>query len=154
PRMMADDEWDRFVVRLRDTFGAPGQVRKEGSLRTWTSGVHKVLLEPLAEGARLRFEGRQQSAKSSVDAGVALATAGVTGATLLGGLAAFGAATMEPALLAMFGGLSILGAAIWGVGWVQVRRWLPRRRAEFAALGGEVMREVGGSPRRIPPEST
>ncbi|MBT8402472.1 MAG: hypothetical protein KJP18_01365, partial [Gemmatimonadetes bacterium] len=44
PRMMTDDEWDRFVVRLRDTFGAPGQVRKEGSLRTWTQGFHKVLL--------------------------------------------------------------------------------------------------------------
>ena len=151
PRMMTDDEWDRFVVRLRDTFGAPGEVRKEGSLRTWTQGFQKVLLEPLAEGARLRFEGRHHSAKSSVDAGVVCATSGVVGLGLLGGLAALGAATMEPGLLAMLGSLPVVGAGIWGIGWTQARRWLPRRRADFAALGGEVLREVQGSGRRIPP---
>lgn len=153
PRMMTDDEWDRFVVRLRDRFGAPGEVRKEGSLRTWTHGYLKVLLEPLAEGARLRFEGRQQSAKGSVDAAVAIATSGLVGAGLLGGLTALGAAAFEPVLLGMLGSLPFFGAGLYGIGWLQARRWLPRRQAEFAALGGEVLHEVEEGTRRIPPAS-
>jgi hypothetical protein len=153
PRMMSDDEWDRFVVRLRDTFDDPGQVRKEGSLRTWTHGTLKVLLEPLAQGARLRFEDRQDSAKGSVDGGVAMAVSGATGGGLLGGLAALGAASFEPALIAMMGGLSVLGAAIYGFGWWQAKQWRPQRRSEFAVLGSHVLAELDAASRRIPPGS-
>ena len=150
PRMMTDGEWDRFVVRLRDTFGAPGEVRKEGSLRTWTHGHLRVLLEPLSEGARLRFEERHVGAKTSVDAGVAMGVSGLLGGGFLGGLTAIGAATFEPALFGLLGALPLIGGVIYGIGWLQSRRWRPERRAQFAALGGEVLRTVDRDPGRLP----
>src|SRR5688572_29338664 len=54
-RKMTDEEWERLVVDLRETFDAKGTVRHEGSLRQWTNGNLQVLLEPTAKGHRLRL---------------------------------------------------------------------------------------------------
>src|SRR5262245_31608043 len=42
-RKISDDEWDRLVVDLRETFEARGVVRREGSLKQWTNGNLQVL---------------------------------------------------------------------------------------------------------------
>jgi len=54
-RKLSDDEWERLVVDLRETFGTRGTVRQEGSFRQWTNGNLQVLLEPGANGQRIRL---------------------------------------------------------------------------------------------------
>ena len=55
PRQMTDGEFDRLVVRLRETFGAEGLVTREGTIRTWRNGNLRVALEPTAQGSRVRM---------------------------------------------------------------------------------------------------
>lgn len=154
PRMLDSDEWDRFVVRLRDTFEAAGEVRTEGSLQTWSNGHLKVLLEPLDEGARLRFESLHNDAKQYLDGGVAMAASGLF---LTAFLAILSAATGKPIPGPLFGlmaGLPAVGAGMWAVGRAKAAKWLPRRDDDFHRLGAEAQRVVSGGPGRIAPSGS
>src|SRR5512139_1975656 len=55
PRRLTEDEWERLVVQLRETFNARGVLRSEGSFRSWSNGNLQVLLEPDGAGQRVRF---------------------------------------------------------------------------------------------------
>jgi hypothetical protein len=55
-RELADAEWTRLVVALRETFGAEGRIREYGSLRTWRNGNLQVHAEPDGDGYRLRMQ--------------------------------------------------------------------------------------------------
>lgn len=67
PRLLTESEWDKLVVQLREAFDTQGAVSSEGSLRSWSGGQVTVMMEPLSEGARLRFESEDGSSKSLVD---------------------------------------------------------------------------------------
>src|SRR5690349_10605313 len=54
-RRISDEEWERFVVELRETFNARGNVTSYGSLRQWTNGNLQALLEPTPTGHRIRL---------------------------------------------------------------------------------------------------
>jgi hypothetical protein len=145
PRMMDEGEWDRFVVRLRDIFDATGEVRTEGSLQTWSNGNLQVLLEPLTQGARLRFESRHDASKQFLDGGVVMAGSGaVLGATLAILAVAVGK-PITPGLMAVNLGLLPAGLALWSVGRAKARTWLPTRRDQFRTLGAEALDVVGGA---------
>ncbi len=53
-RRLSTDEWERLVVKVRETFDARGNVKSEGGLRQWTNGNLQVLVEPTEHGDRLR----------------------------------------------------------------------------------------------------
>lgn len=53
-RRLTTDEWERLVVKVRETFDARGNVKSEGGLRQWTNGNLQVLVEPTEHGDRLR----------------------------------------------------------------------------------------------------
>jgi hypothetical protein len=55
-RELADAEWTRLVVALRETFGAEGRIREYGSLRTWRNGNLQVHVEPDSDGYRVRMQ--------------------------------------------------------------------------------------------------
>jgi len=141
--MLDDAEWDRFVVRLRDTFGATGEVRTEGSLQTWSNGNLKVLLEPLEEGARLRFQSLHDASKQFLDGGVATTVSGGVMVTLLAGLSFLLGKPIPMGLMALSAGFLPLGAALWAMGRHRARAWLPTRARQFEALGAEARRVVG-----------
>lgn len=146
PRMLTDEEWERFVVRLRDTFQARGELESEGSLRTWSNGNLQVLLEPLPQGARLRFTSRHDESKSYVDGALALLTAGVTVGILLLGVSLLGGETVPLGLWALIGSLPALGAGLWAWGRAKAGRWLPLRQHQFRRLGAEAQ-EALADPR-------
>ena len=75
-RRLTDEEWERLVVELREVFKARGSTRSDGSLRQWTNGNLYALLEPVADGHRLRFGSLHGAARARITAG--LATLGVT----------------------------------------------------------------------------
>jgi hypothetical protein len=140
PRMLAEDEWDRFVVRLRDTFGETGTVRTEGSLQTWSNGGLKVLLEPLSDGARLRFQSLDNTSKGYVDAGVAT---GISAGLLGGALAILAPLSGKPIPLGFLGfilALGVAGGGMWAYGRSRAAASMPAREAQFKALGAEARR--------------
>jgi len=55
PRALDEDEWTRLVVDLRETFGAVGNVKIQGRLRSWNNGNLQVHVEPDGEAYRVRM---------------------------------------------------------------------------------------------------
>jgi hypothetical protein len=123
-RRLSDDEWERIVVRLRETFDARGTLRSHGSLREWTNGNLQALLEPSPSGSRLRLRTTNSAGRGLVAAGVAtLAATGVVGA-ITAMTVGFG---QPEAFMGMVGpgaaGVGLLAAALARLsGWARTRR--------------------------------
>jgi len=135
-RKLTDQEWERIVADLRETFEAPGVVRQQGSLRQWTNGNLQALLEPTATGQRLRMRTVKGNAPALIGGGIvvftaataALATAFATGVAHDPGL-------MTSILTAMTGGAGMFGAtAVRLPAWAQRRQQQMDQIAERAAL--------------------
>lgn len=156
PRILSDLEWDHLVVRLRDAFAAPGAVRTEGSLRTW-SHPHphvQVLLEPTPGGARLRMTWDDWATRQWVDGGVTMGFLGATGAGLVGAITVLAGKPFMAGAMALGVGATVFGLGSWAVGrWMAARR-APARRARLAALGESVLRDIADDPGRIPPSTS
>lgn len=154
-RMLTEEEWDRFVVRLRDTFGATGAVRTEGSLQTWSKGYLKVLLEPLSTGARLRVQSMDGASKQWVDSGLALGVSGAVAAVALGVLSIVGGKPLPWLFWGLVGAFAAGGRAMWSDGRAKAAKWLPTRERQFRLLGEEVRRiaDTVAAPRLEGPSS-
>src|SRR5471030_619631 len=63
-RKLTEDEWERLVVDLRETFDARGTVRQDGSFRQWTNGNLQALLEPTPTGQRIRLRTVKANARA------------------------------------------------------------------------------------------
>jgi len=131
-RRLTDEEWERFVVQLREVFNARGRTRADGSLRQWTNGNLQVLLEPTATGHRLRFGTLHGAASASIGAGfVAIGVAGVVAvATALAGT--FAEAVPGMAFLA------VVGAGMIASGALRLPRWARLRSRQMEALAAQV----------------
>jgi len=140
--MLTGDEWGRFAVRLRDTFDDGGTVMSEGSPRSWSwsAGGVTVLLEPLPEGAGLRFESRDVQSKSLVDGGVALLGSGGFLGVVLGILVPITGMPLPGILIASVLGLPGVGAAMWALGRHSASTTRSARATDFSRLGTEVRR--------------
>lgn len=139
PRMLTAGEWDRFVVRLRDTFDAPGAVLTEGSLQTWYNGHLKVLLEPLEDGARLRFQSIHSTSKGHLDGAIALGVSAAFLGLMFGAVSMFGGKPVPIGLYLMTGALGVSAPVFWALGRSTAEKWLPQRRQQFLALGEEAL---------------
>lgn len=140
PRMLEPAEWDRFVVHLRDTFDAEGSVRTEGSLQTWSNGNLKVLLEPLDEGARLRFQSMHGMSRSHLEGGVVSVVSGLVLGLTLGALSIFTGKAIPWGLFATAAAFPVMGVGMYAIGLSKAAEWLPVRRSDFLMLGREALR--------------
>jgi hypothetical protein len=128
-RRLSDEEWQRLVVDLRETFDARGSVREEGAFRQWTNGNLQVLLEPTPDGNQIRLRTSKEDARAFVGIGlafIALAVVAFAG-KVIGG--ADLANTLQRVLPLGFigGGLAMFGA-------IRVPRWASERRAQMASV--------------------
>ena len=139
-RKVTDEEWERLVVRLRDTFNARGTFRVDGSLRQWTNGNLQILIEPTDEGDRLRMRTVNAAARAALTMGavmiagfgvVALIDAAVDPASLASRLA-----QMSPLL----GG----GIALVAIGVRRIRGWANTRLKQMDEIAGRL---TGDAPR-------
>ena len=136
PRQMTDVEFDRLVVRLRETFGAEGRVTREGTIRTWRNGNLRVALEPTAQGSRVRMSTLRgdASVQTQLGAGVLLLSAVLTGLM-----------TLSPGAVNTSWG-SVVVLAVLGVGLVvrnvlTLPRWAAERSRQMEQLS-EVAAEI------------
>ena len=134
-RTVSDEEWDRIVVTLRETFEARGRLQRDGSFRQWSNGNLQALLEPSANGHRLRLMTRKGDVAVRVLlGGVALATAFSIWELMIlrgGGIGAGG--VLVPSLLALFG----IGS--WAAIGFQLPRWARTRAAQMESIASHTI---------------
>lgn len=141
-RRLTDDEWERLVVDLRETFDARGVVRSDGSLRQWTNGNLQALLEPTAAGHRVRLRTMRSDARTLMMAGLAIV--GVDVVTFLA--AALAGIAGQPGKLASVAALAFMGAGIFALGAVRVPGWAATRRKQMEEVAGRLAIVAGGPP--------
>ena len=136
-RRLTDEEWERFVVQLREVFNARGQTRSDGALRQWTNGNLHVLLEPTDTGHRLRF-GTVHGAASAWIAG-GFAVLGIAAATTA--ISAFSGALGEAVY--GLGVLAVMGTSMIVAGALRLPRWARLRSRQMEALAERVATPEG-----------
>ena len=117
-RKLSQEEWERFVADLRETFDARGVVRQEGNLRYWANGNLQALLEPVGVGDRVRL----RTVKG--DAAVRI----------------MGAVGVDAASLGSFMLLGTAGAAALGFGASRLPAWARLRRAQMEDVAAKLPR--------------
>lgn len=137
-RPLTDEEWDRFVVDLRETFSARGVIRRDGSLRSWTNGNLQVFLEPTASGYRVRMKTMRAQSRRLMITGIAflaLSTVAIVAGALRGN--ATGTHLLVDELL-------VLGSAMFAFGAGLLPGWARRRRSQMEELAGRLIAITGG----------
>jgi len=138
-RKLSDEEWERLVVDLRDTFRARGTIRKDGSLRQWTNGNLQALVEPTETGDRVRLRTTKGDAQRAMALGIgmfAVSTAGLIAdaATATGGTLTY---------LTLFAGM---GIGMFGFSALRLPNWARERRRQMSEIAGRL---AGASKPRI-----
>jgi hypothetical protein len=128
-RRLTDDEWERLVVDLRETFEARGNVKSEGSLRQWTNGNLQALLEPTATGHRVRLKTVKGDARSMIVVGLGMLGVAATG--FFGAFAGLGDA-------ASMGVLAAMGAGMFGAGALRLPAWARQRRQQMEEIAARL----------------
>src|SRR5687767_6762067 len=122
-RKLTDEEWERFIAEVRETFNAQGKLTNEGSLKQWSNGNLRVLLEPTDAGHRVRFLTVKGNAPWMVGGGLALTAAGFIGemTAVLTGVA------HDVGLVASFGVVGAIGIAAVATTALRLPRWARTR---------------------------
>ena len=142
-RRITDDEWERLVVVLRETFDARGNARSDGGLRQWTNGNLQILVEPTAHGDRLRMRTVNAGAQGLMTIGVAV----------LGTLAMVSAVTLTAGIpdavarLTTLGPLALMGVATLGVGMARLRNWAGTRMQQMDDIAARLRGAASGDSR-------
>jgi len=126
-RKLSEDEWERVVVLLRETFDARGAVKHEGGLRQWTNGNLQALLEPGEKGHRLRMRTMHGASLGWMTAGLGVLGVGFVAfaaAALGGGLADAGA----------LGAAAVAGAGLFAAGALRLPGWARERRRQMEEI--------------------
>jgi len=133
-RKLTDEEWERFIVEVRETFDARGTMTSQGSLKQWSNGNLQVLLEPTDAGHRVRFKTVKGGAPGTLGGGLVISAVAVIGemtAVLTG-------AAHDVGLLASFGLLGAVGIGAAATTALRLPRWVRARKAQMEELGARV----------------
>lgn len=131
-RRLTDDEWDRLVVELRETFHARGKVRQDGSLRQWTNGNLQALLEPTPEGDRLRLRTMNGNARGLMFSGLAVLGIALGPAVVAAIELGLGQAASQ---LLPF---ALVGVTLFGVGALRLPRWARTRETQMEGIAARL----------------
>jgi hypothetical protein len=150
PEPLSDGDWDRLVVDLRETFQAPGVVRRDGSLRQWKNGNLYALVEPTESGDRLRMGSLNGSARSTLSAGVAAFAMGVVFMLIMATSGRF-AVNPDTLLVAMFIAMGLGGI---GVAAYRLPRWVEKRGRQMEAVAERTVARLAKQPSASEDEQT
>jgi hypothetical protein len=130
---MSQEEWERFVADLRETFDARGVVRQEGNLRYWANGNLQALLEPVGVGDRIRLRTVKGDAAGRIIGAVGFA------ALAVGALVARSIG-VDVASLGSYMLLGTAGAAAFGFGALRLPSWARLRRSQMEQVAAKLPR--------------
>jgi len=140
-RKLTEEEWDRFVVDLRETFDAQGTVTHEGSFRQWSNGNLQALLEPTATGHRVRLRTVKGDARGLIIGGLCM-----FGFAALAFIAAlFRGPLDDGGFIAAVGFLAVMGAGMFGMGAFRLPGWARLRRQQMAQVAERLAVEASSS---------
>jgi hypothetical protein len=133
-RKLTDEEWERFIAEVRETFNAGGTMTSQGSLKQGSNGNLQVLLEPTEAGHRVRFKTVKGTAPGTLAGGLVISAVSLIGETtaVLTGVA------HDVGLVASFGVLGALGIGMAATVALGLPRWVRARRAQMEELGARV----------------
>jgi hypothetical protein len=137
-RRLSEAEWEQLVVQLREVFHARGTVSSSGSFRQWTNGNLQALLEPVANGHRLRLTTTRAASLFSMRIGAALV--GFSGVLAI-------AASMAGHLVPSMPGITIvglIGVGAFANGALRLPSWARRRAQQMEAIASQLALETGG----------
>lgn len=142
-RRLSEEEWERLVVDLRETFDARGSVQAHGSFRQWTNGNLQVLLEPTSTGHRLRLRTVRGSSRRFMSVGLGFLGTAVA----MFGVAAITGSGADPGAVNV---LSLMGLGFFGAGAVRLPGWARLRQRQ---MDGVVERVLAAAPvaTKLPP---
>lgn len=132
PRPLEDDEWNRLVVDLRETFAAQGKIQVAGDLRSWTNGNLQVHVEPDGDAFRVRM----RTFKGSTAPAVAVSGAFLFMATILTIASVTGEASSSTFLFAALFGL--VGVGNLGYSRATLPSWAEERAAQMEGLAERI----------------
>lgn len=138
PGPLSDDDWERLVVDIRDTFRARGKLRRDGSLRQWTNGNLQVLAEPVEGGHRLRMKTTNGSAQSGIVGGLVNVAVGL--AFFVSLALATGSGSDPPSWIPAF--LVAMGVAFFGYHAARLPSWAQERERQFEELAARASEHV------------
>lgn len=142
PRKVTDEEWERLVVDLRETFDARGKLISEGSLRQWSNGNLQAMLEPTPSGQRIRFRTVKGDAQSMMIGGLAMF--GFAAVTALLAIARGG--TGDLGFFMAIGTLATMGAAMFGFGGLRLPGWARLRSKQMQEIAARVAASTSTAP--------
>ncbi|MES2179007.1 MAG: hypothetical protein V4550_14195 [Gemmatimonadota bacterium] len=126
-RKLSDEEWERLVIDLRETFDAKGRLTHEGSFRQWTNGNLQVLVEPTGTGQRVRFRTFKADAQAWMMGGIGMI--GLAAATAIAAALGGSAGTSTVAQL------GVIGAGVFAIGALRLPGWARLRRRQMEEIG-------------------
>jgi hypothetical protein len=134
PRDLTDLEWERLVGELRETFRARGKVQQLGRLRQWTNGNLHALVEPTADGFRLRLGSTKGDARQLMLGGGMI----LTFAALVAVLGFLGIGGEPEKFIRLLSILGPTGVGVFAAGAIRVPGWARTRREQMDALAARV----------------
>ena len=133
-RKLTDEEWERFIVDVRETFNARGTMTSQGSLKQWSNGNLQVMLEPTEAGHRVRFKTVKGNAPGIFGVGLVMTAVAAVGeiTAVLTGVA------HDVGLVASFGVLGAIGIAAAATTALRLPGWVGTRKTQMEELGARV----------------
>ena len=130
-RKLTDEEWERFIVEVRERFNARGTMTAQGSLQQWSDGNLHVFHEPTDAGHRVRFKAVKGDAPVTLGGGLVISAVAVIGemTAVLTGVA------HDVGLVASFGVLGAIGIGAAATTALRLPRWVRARKAQMEELG-------------------
>ncbi len=136
-RALTEEEWQRLVVDLRETFDARGRMKHEGAFRQWTNGNLQALLEPTPTGHQLRLRTLKGDAYAAMMFG--LGTVGLS--AFLFAVHAMTGLANRPGAVAT---IALMGIGMFGVGALVVPRWARERRQQMEDIAARLTASTSG----------
>ena len=133
-RKITDEEWECFIVDVRETFNARGTLTSQGSLKQWNNGNLQVLLEPTDAGHRVRFKTVKGDVPGTLGGGLVIGAVAMIG----GMTAVLTRAAHDVGLLAALGFLGAMGIGAAATTALRLPRWARARKAQMEELGARV----------------
>lgn len=131
PGPFSDEDWDRLVTDLHDTFHVYGEIRRNGALRQWQYGNLQAVVEPTETGHRLRLRTLSDRQRSLLTGGLVFFLMGLVFilavATKGGFLVDFG----ESVFVSLF---ALAGLGSLGLSAYQLPRWRKERARQMERI--------------------